>query len=78
MTTAAAKKRSKHITPGVLARWLGVHDDTVERWIRNHKLPALNIGGSGNGARYRIFRKDVVAFLHRRGLTTDHISELFI
>jgi len=77
--TPPTKKRSRHITVAILARWLDVNEETVLRWIRGRKLPALNVGGTGNGApRYRIFRKDIVTFLHRRGLTHDHISELFV
>lgn len=70
-------RRRKHVTPGIVARWLDVYEETVTKWIRTGALPALNVGGEGNGARYRIFRKDLVAFLERRGLTTDHISDLF-
>jgi len=72
------KTRRRYVSPPVVARWLEVYEDTVTNWIRKGDLPALNVGGIGNGARYRIFRKDLVAFLHRRGLTTDHVSDLFV
>lgn len=71
-------RRRKHVTPGIVARWLDVNEETVARWIRSGALPALNIGGNGNGSRYRIFRKDLVTFLERRGLITDHVSDLFV
>ena len=70
--------RRRHITPSILARWLDVHEVTVLRWIRAKELPALNVGGLGNGApRYRIFRRDLVVFLSARGLTAEHIQDLF-
>jgi hypothetical protein len=71
-------RRRVHITPAVFARWIGVHEETVKRWIRAKKLPALNVGGVGVGApRYRIFRKDAAAFLASRGLSPEHIHERF-
>lgn len=71
------KTSRRYVSPPVVARWLEVYEETVTKWIRSGDLPALNVGGTGNGARYRIFRKDLVVFLQRRGLTTDHISDLF-
>lgn len=69
-------RRRLHITPAIFARWVGVHEETVSRWIRSKELPALNIGGVGRGARYRIFRKDAIAFLQARGLSSDHLVEM--
>ena len=87
--TTMTKPRRRYVSPPVIARWLEVQEKTVTNWIREGvevaidgevvrlRLPALNVGGLGNGARYRIFRKDLVAFLQQRGLVTDHVSELF-
>ena len=51
-----------HVTPSMVARWLDVHEHTILRAIRAGSLPALRTG-NGAGTRYRIFRKDLAAFL---------------
>ena len=64
------------VTPPMIARWLEVKHLTVLMWIRNKHLPALNISGTGQAARYIVFRKDLAAFLGRRGMTDERISEI--
>jgi excisionase family DNA binding protein len=69
------RRRRLHVTPSMVARWLDIHEETVIRAIRARALPALRTG-SGNGTRYRIFRKDLAVFLLRHGLTEERVTEL--
>jgi excisionase family DNA binding protein len=70
------KTRSiRTITPSVVARWLTVEDETVLRWIHSGDLPAMNIGTKGM-RRFRIFRKDLIEFLHRRKVSPERIQEI--
>jgi len=66
----------KTVTPPIVARWLEVQHLTVLRWIRSHSLPALDIGTGNKIHRYVIFRKDLAAFLQRRGMTDERIREM--
>jgi hypothetical protein len=78
---AASVRRVRTLTLPVVARWLEVKPHTVWGWIQDpdplRRLPALNIGTRGKRASYRIFRKDLVLFLQRRGMALDRIQELF-
>lgn len=67
---------TKTVTPSIIARWLELRHDTVMKWIKTKDLPALNIASAGRGSRYIIFRKDLTAFLLRRGMTEERIKEL--
>jgi hypothetical protein len=73
-------RRVRTLTLPVVARWLEVKPHTVWAWIRDpdptRRLPALNIGTRGKRASYRIFRKDLVEFLQRRGMALARIQEL--
>lgn len=64
------------VEPPVIARWLEVKHLTVLGWIKSRDLPALNIGSRGKRNRYIVFRKDLINFLMRRGLTEERIREL--
>lgn len=64
-----------HVTPSMVARWLDIHEETVIRAIRAGSLPALRTG-NGNGTRYRIFRKDLAAYLRRNGLSDERVRDL--
>jgi excisionase family DNA binding protein len=70
------KTRSiRTISPSIVARWLKVDSETVLRWIRSGDLPALNIGTRGKVRRFRIFKKDLITFLHRRGMSQESIQD---
>ena len=47
---------------------LGVHEQTVRRWIKAGELPAYALG---DRAGYRIAPDDLQAFLNRRRVTID-------
>ncbi len=51
------------LTVEEVARRLGVHIDTVRRWIRSGELPAINLGGP---AGYRITQADLDRFIKGR------------
>lgn len=68
--------RSQSITPPILARWLKVQHPTVLRWIHSGELPAINIGTRGKAPRFRIYHKDLVAFLSRRGMSAESMQDL--
>lgn len=72
-----AKRRLRHVTPTIVARWLEVQHETVWAWIRRGDLPAINVG-TRNGGRptYIIFRKDLADFLARRGLPEARIRDM--
>lgn len=76
----APVRRVRTLSLPVVARWLEVKPHTVWAWIQDpdpaRRLPALNIGTTGKQARYRIFRRDLIAFLQRRGMALDRITEL--
>jgi excisionase family DNA binding protein len=55
------------LTVEEVAKRLGVHIDTIRRWIRSGELPAINLGGP---AGYRITRRDLDTFIRSRR-TTD-------
>lgn len=63
------------ITPTTVARWLTVENETVLRWIHSGDLPAMNIGTRGL-VRFRIFKKDLIEFLHRRKVSPERIQEI--
>jgi predicted site-specific integrase-resolvase len=64
--------RVRKITPRILARWLDVNHHTVLKWVHNGQLPAFNIS-TGPLARFVIYRKDVIEFLRKRGMTQEQI-----
>lgn len=68
--------RSHSITPPILARWLRVDYRTVYSWIESGELPAMNIGTRGKAPRFRIYRKDLIAFLERRGMSATAVADL--
>jgi excisionase family DNA binding protein len=51
-----------------VAKRLGVHIDTIRRWIRSGELPAINLGGP---AGYRIAQADLDKFIRGRRTTDD-------
>lgn len=55
--------REQRYTVEELADELGVHADTVRRWIRRGELQAIDLGGS---AGYRITQDEVDRFLKER------------
>jgi len=56
--------REKRYTVEEIAQELGVHPDTVRRWIRRGELDAIDLGGS---AGYRISQEALNRFLKERG-----------
>jgi excisionase family DNA binding protein len=50
------------LTVADVATWLRVERQTIERWARRGKLPAIRLEG-----RYRFRRDDVEAWLRKRG-----------
>jgi excisionase family DNA binding protein len=55
------------LTVDEVSRRLGVHMDTIRRWIRRGELPAISLGGSTG---YRIVQADLDHFIQVR--RTDH------
>jgi excisionase family DNA binding protein len=55
------------LTVEEVSRRLGVHMDTIRRWIRRGELPAISLGGSTG---YRIAKADLEHFIQVR--RTDH------
>ena len=53
---------------GKVAEVLGVHVDTVRKWIREKQLRAVKLGRRGG---YRIRRSDLDAFLRKRETIQD-------
>jgi excisionase family DNA binding protein len=53
---------------GKVAEELGVHVDTVRKWIREKQLRAVKLGRRGG---YRIRRSDLDAFLRKRETIQD-------
>jgi excisionase family DNA binding protein len=47
---------------------LGVHQETVRKWIREKQLNAVNLGRRGG---YRIRRSDLEVFLRKRETMPD-------
>ncbi len=52
-----------------VAEELGIHIETVRKWIREKQLKALNLGRRGG---YRIRRSDLDEFLRKRETIQDH------
>ena len=52
-----------------LVERLGVHEQTVRRWIKSGELPAYALG---DRAGYRIAPDDLQAFLDRRRVTGEN------
>jgi excisionase family DNA binding protein len=50
------------LTPAAAASLLGVTRRQVANYIAAGILPAVNLGGTGHGARYVLRREDVEAF----------------
>ena len=71
------RQRIRNVTPSVVARLLEVKHSTVCCWIHRKELPALDVGTRGRRPTYLIFRKDLVAFLVRRGMTEERVKDLF-
>lgn len=46
-----------------VAKMLGVHEDTVRRWIHSGELPATRHGITG---RYKVDESDLVKFVEKR------------
>jgi excisionase family DNA binding protein len=51
------------LTVEEVSRRLGVHMDTIRRWIRRGELPAISLGGSTG---YRIAKADLEHFIQVR------------
>ena len=51
------------LTVDEVSRRLGVHMDTIRRWIRRGELPAISLGGSTG---YRIAKTDLDHFIQVR------------
>ena len=51
------------LTVEEVSRRLGVHMDTIRRWIRRGELPAISLGGSTG---YRIAKADLDHFIQVR------------
>lgn len=75
MTPRAALPPVRKLTPRILARWLHVNPHTVLKWVATGELPALNIS-TGPRRRLVIYRRDLVTFLRRRGMSPQQISDL--
>jgi excisionase family DNA binding protein len=56
------------LTVEEVARRLNVHIDTVRRWIRNHDVQAINLGGP---AGYRITQAALDRFIRDRTTMPD-------
>jgi excisionase family DNA binding protein len=54
---------------GTVAEELGIHIETVRKWIREKQLKALNLGRRGG---YRIRRSDLEEFLRKRETIKDN------
>lgn len=65
----------RYILPSSIAAVMEVELTTVQRWIRNKQLPAVNIG-TGKIPRYRIYREDFMRFLIARGNTEKDAREV--
>jgi excisionase family DNA binding protein len=52
------------LTVEEVAKRLGVHPDSVRRWIRSKEIYAINLGGQ---AGYRISQAALDEFIRRRG-----------
>jgi excisionase family DNA binding protein len=63
MTKRAIKMQQRRYTVEEIAQELGVHPDTVRRWIRKGELEAIDLGGS---AGYRITQEALERFLRDR------------
>ncbi len=55
-----------------VAHELGVHVDTVRKWIRKKQLKAVNLGGRGG---YRIRRSALDEFMRKRETIQDDEDE---
>lgn len=51
------------VTTAEIANTLQVHEETVRRWLRSGRLPAVNLG---RRAGWRVRRQDLDAFLEEQ------------
>ena len=62
-------------TPPQIARRFGVAQAKVIAWIESGELGAINAATKPNGRpRYRIDKRDVIAFERRRAVTPSEIE----
>jgi excisionase family DNA binding protein len=52
------------LTVAQIAELLGVHEQTVRRWLRSGALPGRNLGGK---AGYRVRAQDLDQFMQEQG-----------
>lgn len=69
-TTSEARAGRQWLTVREVAEQLSVSRDTVERWIHNGQLRAVDVSAQGNGKSrrtcWRINQADLATFLERR------------
>jgi len=68
-----AIKQPTIYTTGQAAKLCAVSIRTVARWIEMNHLKAFRL--PGEGAEYRIMKKNLLKFMNTFGLPTDHIEE---
>jgi len=78
---SVAKPRPvRHVSPSIIARWLEVTPETVINWIHARdaarRLPAVDISTRSGRPHYVVFRRDLAAFLLRRGMTEERVRDL--
>jgi excisionase family DNA binding protein len=61
-----AERLAETLTPVEIAERYGFDKQTVRAWIAKGELRAVNLGGTGKGAKYRVHPDDLDDFLARR------------
>ena len=51
------------MTPSEVAEALKVNDETIHRWVREGRLPAIRLPGGGDRGLKRFRREDIEAIL---------------
>jgi excisionase family DNA binding protein len=62
-TDMEEKERGRWLTVDEIAEELKVHKQSVRRWIRDHDLPAIALGGKSG---FRIWSEDLDRFLEEK------------
>ena len=60
------------LTVAQIAEQLGVHEQTVRRWLRAGTLPGRNLGGK---AGYRVRAQDVDRFMAQGGKPAEQATD---
>lgn len=68
-----AVKQPTIFTTGQVAKLCAVSIRTVARWIEMDHLKAFRLPGTGS--EYRVVKKDLIDFMEKYNLPTDHIEE---